>query len=354
MVDIRRMFFGGNTTSGFYSLHDNIIGEDRKKLFILKGMPGGGKSSLMKKIGERMLKEGFTLEYHHCPSDPDSIDSVVINELKIGIVDGTPPHSMDPTYPGLTDKLIDLSQFIDDKKIMKYKDEIVRAKMNNKEAYQKTFAYFKSAKLIYDEIVENNRRNVDFTGVNKEILSLIDEIFVKEVISEGDSGFKKRYMFSNANSPEGFVDYMDTILEGISSIYYIHGDIGTGKSTLIGKIIEEANIRGYNMEIYLNSTIPEKIESLIIKDLNICITSNEKGLDFPHKKVDLNAYFNEKARNQKDYDIYNLLIQEATLELSNARENHGILERCYVPTVDYTGINKTRDRILEEILSYAK
>lgn len=27
MVDIRRMFFGGNTSSGFYSLHDNIIGE---------------------------------------------------------------------------------------------------------------------------------------------------------------------------------------------------------------------------------------------------------------------------------------------------------------------------------------
>src|SRR5699024_5665927 len=70
MVKIRRMFPGGNTSHGFYHLHDNIIGLDRNKLYILKGMPGGGKSSLMKEIGKRALEEGFTLEYHHCPSDP--------------------------------------------------------------------------------------------------------------------------------------------------------------------------------------------------------------------------------------------------------------------------------------------
>lgn len=354
MVEIRRMFFGGNTTSGFYSLHDNIIGEDRKKLFILKGMPGGGKSSLMKKIGDHMLEQGFTLEYHHCPSDSESIDSVIINELKIGIVDGTPPHSMDPIYPGLMDKLIDLGQFIDDKKIMKYKDHIIKAKMNNKEAYQKTFAYFKSAKLIYDEIVENNRRSVDFAGVNEETLALIDEIFVKEILKERDPGFKKRFMFANANTPEGFVDHMDTIFQGISKIYYIHGDIGTGKSTLIRRLMEEANIRGYNMEIFLNSTIPEKVESLIIEDLNLCITSNGKALEFPHRKIDLNLYFNKKIESEKDYNIYNLLIKEATLELSNARENHGILEDCYIPTVDYDGIDNIRKKILQEILTYTK
>lgn len=55
-------------------------------------MPGGGKSSLMKDIGRRALDEGFTLEYHHCPSDPNSIDGIVINELGVAIVDGTPPH----------------------------------------------------------------------------------------------------------------------------------------------------------------------------------------------------------------------------------------------------------------------
>lgn len=92
MSKIRRVFPGGNTSQGFYSLHDNIIGLDRNMLYILKGMPGGGKSSLMNNIAERMLEEGFSIEYHHCPSDPESIDGILIQELNIAIVDGTPPH----------------------------------------------------------------------------------------------------------------------------------------------------------------------------------------------------------------------------------------------------------------------
>ena len=92
MSKIRRMFPGGNTSLGFYSLHDNIIGSDRNMLYILKGMPGGGKSSLMKDIGKKALGEGFDVEYHHCPSDPESIDGIMIDKLKVAIVDGTPPH----------------------------------------------------------------------------------------------------------------------------------------------------------------------------------------------------------------------------------------------------------------------
>lgn len=92
MTKIRRMFPGGNTSRGFFPLQENIIGEDKNFLYILKGMPGGGKSSLMKEIARRSLEEGYTVEYHHCPSDPTSVDAVVIVELKIVILDGTPPQ----------------------------------------------------------------------------------------------------------------------------------------------------------------------------------------------------------------------------------------------------------------------
>lgn len=352
MANIRRMFFGGNTANGFRSFHDNIIGLNRNRLFILKGMPGGGKSSLMRKIAEDMLKEGFNIEYHHCPSDAESIDSIFIKELNIAIADGTAPHVIDPIYPGLTDKLIDLAQFIDIKKLANSKDKIVSAKENNKKAYGKAFAYFKAAKIIYDEIVENNKRGMDFGKLNKRTISLIDEIFSKEIENREKFLFKERHLFSNANTPSGYVDYTNTILEKIPNIYYVEGEMGTGKSTLIKRIMEEGKIRDYSMEIYHNSTIPEKIESLIIKDLNLCITSNRYGLEFPHKKIDLNQYFNEKVINSKDYQIYNLLIEEATLNLSDAKKNHEVLENSYKPSVDYNGVNRVKGEILEEIMNY--
>ena len=86
-------------------------------LYILKGMPGGGKSSMMKEIGKRAYEKGYSVELHHCPSDPNSIDAVVIEELRIGIIDGTPPHPVDPVYPGVSEVIIDLTQYIDRNKI---------------------------------------------------------------------------------------------------------------------------------------------------------------------------------------------------------------------------------------------
>lgn len=274
MEKLRRVFPGGNTSKGFYSFHDNIIGENRKMLYILKGMPGGGKSSMMKEIAERALKEGYTVEYHHCPSDPGSIDAIVINELKIGLIDGTPPHVVDPVYPGLIDKIIDLTKFIDSNTLNNYKENIMKAKLNNKFSYGKAFNYFKSAKIIHDEIQDSNKRYVDFQELNKVTTQIIEEIFSYKPRPVGDIGFKTRHLFSNAYTPEGYVDHTDTILDGVKRIYYIKGEIGTGKSVLQNRILEEARMRNYYVEVFHNSMIPDKIESLFIPELDLVISSN--------------------------------------------------------------------------------
>ena len=347
MTKVRRMFPGGNTAEGFYSFHNNIIDDNRNMLYILKGMPGGGKSSLMKEVGEKALEEGYTVEYHHCPSDPNSIDGIVIDELKIAIVDGTAPHIIDPVYPGLKDKLIDLGTFIDSDKLAKNEEKIIEAKLNNKIAYSRAYGYFKSAKNIYNIILENNKRGMDFIKLNKETTRLIDEIFSKNHKKIGMS--KTRHMFSSANTPEGYIDYTNTILENIDNIYYIEGEIGTGKSTILKRLMEIGNIEGYIMEIYHNPTIPEKIESIIIKELKTCITSNEKALEFPHKKINLNNYFDSKIKNNRDYEIYNLLIEESIKNLALAKVNHEILEESYRNSIDFNGVNKIKQDIIGEI-----
>jgi ABC-type proline/glycine betaine transport system ATPase subunit len=353
MANIRRIFFGGNTADGFYSFHDNIIGPNGNRFFILKGMPGGGKSSLMKKIGEFFKERGYTIEFHHCPSDPESVDSILITELRIAIADGTAPHIMDPVYPGLKGKIIDLAQFIDGNKLKESEDKIIKAKQGNKEAYNRAFSYLRAAKNIYELIVENNSKGVDFQKLNKKTLRLMNEIFSKKPEKDKAVLFKERHGFSTANSPVGFVDYTDSLLEGIDNIYFINGEIGTGKSTLLKRITEECRIRDYSIEIYHNSTFPDKIETLIIKDLNTCITSNSKGTRFPHIFIDLNEYFNYEVKNKGDYEMYNHLYRKAIECLSEARKNHDILEKAYIPTIDYKKIDEVREKIIEEILEFA-
>ncbi|MCC5909988.1 MAG: ATPase [Clostridiaceae bacterium] len=90
---IKRLLPGGNTSLGFYSYFDHIMDlKEVSKVYILKGGPGTGKSSMMKKIGDVMVEKGYDIELHHCSADPDSVDVLVVPELKVVMLDGTAPH----------------------------------------------------------------------------------------------------------------------------------------------------------------------------------------------------------------------------------------------------------------------
>jgi len=89
---VKKVFPGGNTSQGFYSFYDYILHPEAKRLFILKGGPGVGKSTLMKQVGETMLAKGYDIEFHYCSSDNSSLDGIVIPALQVGIIDGTAPH----------------------------------------------------------------------------------------------------------------------------------------------------------------------------------------------------------------------------------------------------------------------
>lgn len=89
---IKRVFPGGNTSKGFFSYYDFIIEKDANRIFVIKGGPGVGKSSMMKKVAKELLEKGYDVEYHHCSSDNNSIDGIVIPKLKVAMIDGTAPH----------------------------------------------------------------------------------------------------------------------------------------------------------------------------------------------------------------------------------------------------------------------
>jgi hypothetical protein len=86
------LFPGGNTAYGFYSFYHHLIPDDSNKIFMIKGGPGVGKASFMKRIGEELRERGLDVEHHHCSSDPRSLDGVALQKEGIALLDGTAPH----------------------------------------------------------------------------------------------------------------------------------------------------------------------------------------------------------------------------------------------------------------------
>ena len=93
-------FLGANSPAGFYSLYDHLIPpETARAVYILKGGPGCGKSTLMRRVAGRMEAAGLEVEYILCSGDPDSLDAILIPEKQVAIVDGTAPHATAPLGP---------------------------------------------------------------------------------------------------------------------------------------------------------------------------------------------------------------------------------------------------------------
>ncbi len=86
-------FLGANSPTGFNSLYDHLLpSEEARAIFILKGGPGCGKSTLMRKVGALAGEAGLETEYILCSGDPDSLDAIILPTLAVAIVDGTAPH----------------------------------------------------------------------------------------------------------------------------------------------------------------------------------------------------------------------------------------------------------------------
>ena len=87
-------FLGANTAEGFSSRFDQLHPGSRvRKCVIIKGGPGCGKSTFMKKLRRTAVELGADTESYLCSSDPASLDGLLIPALGLAFVDGTAPHA---------------------------------------------------------------------------------------------------------------------------------------------------------------------------------------------------------------------------------------------------------------------
>lgn len=89
-------FLGANSKDGFVSLYEEFPPAPEDYLHIIKGGPGTGKSTFMRKIAQAALDHGLDVHYVLCSGDPDSLDGVYLPQRHVAWVDGTAPHVREP------------------------------------------------------------------------------------------------------------------------------------------------------------------------------------------------------------------------------------------------------------------
>ena len=67
----------------------------QKRIFI-KGRPGTGKSTFLKKLSKSLIDNGFDVEEYYCSFDKESLEMVISRELSFAVFDSTSPHEKFP------------------------------------------------------------------------------------------------------------------------------------------------------------------------------------------------------------------------------------------------------------------
>lgn len=351
---VRKIFPGANTSNGFYSYFDYIIPKDINRIFCLKGGPGVGKSSLMKKIARDFSERGYDVEVFPCSSDPGSLDAVLIKKLKVVLLDGTAPHVVDPKIPGAIDEIINFGEFWNVDNLEKNKMEILQCNKNIGSCFQRAFKYLKAAEPIFYDIEVKYSDAMDFGKLNKFTDDFIESIF-KDVKNKEELSIA-RHLFGTAITPIGHIDYGDNLLQDAEKVYYLQGKIGCGKTTFLKRVYDKAIQKGLNVEVFHYPLIPEKIESIMIRDLNIAITTSSLFKD--EEIIDLNSFLNEEKLNQYleelevDEKILDEMINYAISNLKKAKLNHDIIEGYYIPNMNFAKADDLKEELVERILKY--
>ncbi len=95
----RERFFGASTPDGSVNYIENIT-ENLTNRYFIKGRPGTGKSTFLKKLAKAAEDSGFGYEVYYCSFDKNSLDMVLIPELSFCVFDSTSPHEMFPQKKG--------------------------------------------------------------------------------------------------------------------------------------------------------------------------------------------------------------------------------------------------------------
>jgi len=357
---VRNMFPGGNTSKGFFNRFDHIIRhEDAKRIFVLKGGPGAGKSTFMRNISNAVTEQGFDVEHMHCSSDPKSLDGLVIPALGVALMDGTAPHVTDPKTPGAVDEIINLGEYWDRAEISKHRESIIKVKSEISSLFQRAYRYLKAASYIYEDsaVIYGSARD----KAGPDIITHEFTTMLFDVLPPASRHGHERCLFASAITPEGLVNYLDDLMT-MDNVYVFEGFPGAGTENVLEDIKRAAVVRGFDVEAFYCAFDPYRLEHLILPGVNTAFTTvckyhhtdvcAVKKVDFRQMLDDsiVSRYKSELEYNEHEFDR---LLSRAVEMIHNAKLLHDEIEAYYISYMDFEGIKRRQNEITERILDYS-
>ena len=324
-------FLAANSAEGFYSVYGDLLQpEENIKAWYIKGGPGNGKSTFMRRIGEAAETAGFHKEFFLCSGDPLSLDAVHIREINTFYVDATAPHVQEPGLPGISGRYLDLSQFYKTTGLPD-REEILILQRACREEYDRAYALLCAAGRADPSVIRYTEERKTLCAAGRELaLSILPD-------GNGESVSRR---FISANTCLGFISMPETA-HAIGKLYLIHGDMA---DAWLAGVLDACSEKEQRCILCPDPLLPERPDGVIVPEAGVSFLKYHKGVKYPTENVlhiRTETFPGEKTPEySKEKSIHSALLRQSYCHLKKAKDLHDELEVLYRPSVDFKRLDR--------------
>lgn len=347
-------FAGMNTGGGFRGEYSRLIDESAlRRLYIIKGSAGSGKSTLMKRCGKFAEEAGCSVKYYLCGSDADSVDCIVIDG-RLAMLDGTSPHAHEMKYPGGVSRLVDTAAFFDCALLERAREEIIRLTDEKRSCFDSAYSFLSALSTVRGDMNVRSRRVVDHTKLEK----FVDRIVRKMSLERREH--ERHELVLSSIGMKG-KHRLDTLEARARRVLYIRDEYLTAFAATAA-IAERLMRDGRAVTLVRDPVLPECLRGVFVEESTTYFT-----LDAPRgfvgdstaderasvvnmsRFIDRAALENERAALRMAQKCACRLEREALFHLSAAGERHFALERIYSSAMDFEALDSLTLRLCREL-----
>ena len=348
-------FLGANAPGGFVSVFGNCYSaEDGWHTYIIKGGPGTGKSTLMKRVAGYFIKQGVRCQLCPCSSDPQSLDAVIFPDFKVALLDGTAPHVVEPQYPGACEEIINLGMAWNTQRLSENREKILLLSKANHDAHRKASGYLTAAGCLIEDSAFIARSCTDLQKAERFALRL-----AKKTIPKTTANGCEWLRYLSGVTPKGPLFYKKTIEKLCDDVIVISDEYGGASPIILDTLRQYALSAGHEIiSCYCPMRPKTKCEHLIIPALRLAFSTKTRyhSAETSNRIIHARRFINPTALHEERLRLsYNRraagdLISAAADTLSEAKALHDELEKCYISAMDFELLNRETEEIVQKIL----
>lgn len=354
-------FMGANAPLGFVSLYDELkIPKEGFRSYLIKGGAGTGKSGIMQKVATAS-KEERILERLHCSSDPNSLDGIILHTARCSMVDATPPHVIEPSFPGSFETVVNLCEYLNEEKLAPRLAKSIALQADNNACHEKCRRFLRCADILLRDNILTGENHTDFEKL-QAFTARLSKRLVPPTYSR-ESGIEHKRLLS-AVTNQGIVFYQDTIKSICSRVWLIDDPLGSVSPYILETLKENIISAGYDLFCcYCPLSPGGKIEHLLIPELGLAFVTQNSFLQYEGnvEKVIHSDRFVDSAglalrRNSIRFNrkAATAMFDAAVKILKDAKLIHDELEEQYTDAVDFTAVSAKSDYLASRITSRIK